>query len=186
MSWSVNRRGMFLVLGLLAAWGLWPSGLSAQSTVSNVGNISLTAKVQQQLTVTLGANAVNFSLNTAGAAVGTPTIPITTTWAVSAINNIQVVAYLDSATISLTNGVQTIPSNMVFGSLNGSAYVAFTQAGTCVGCSLVLFNQTITSSNLSGTRTDNLSLKIDLTSTTAATIPAGTYIGTVHIQAIAT
>jgi hypothetical protein len=67
-----------------------------------------------------------------------------------------------------------------------SSYTAFTATNGNVtaatsGATLRLFNVTLSSANRSSTRTDNLSLKIDLSSLTQ--IPADTYTGTLILEA---
>jgi hypothetical protein len=67
-----------------------------------------------------------------------------------------------------------------------TTYTAFTQSPTgqalgVSGASLVLSTTPITSSNYSSTRTDNLNLEINLTGLNG--IAAGTYTGTLNLQA---
>jgi len=95
--------------------------------------------------------------------------------------------YFASSTVALTDGAShNIPSSAVFGQVTTgvpTSFTAFTQTGPFggAGASLHLFSQGITVSNVSSTRTDNLSLRIDLTS--APQTSAAVYTGTLQIQA---
>jgi hypothetical protein len=89
----------------------------------------------------------------------------------------------------LTDGLSTpdnIPSSEVLGQVTSgtpTSYTAFTQSNT-VGTAnggLLLYTQTLTSSNRSSNRTDNLNLEINLGA--QPQLPAGSYTGLLNIQA---
>jgi len=81
--------------------------------------------------------------------------------------------------------VSYIPASVIFGQVPTglpTSYTAFTQAGPfgAAGASLQLIT-TGSLLSLGGSRTDTLSLKIDLTS--LPQLPAATYTGTLYLQA---
>jgi hypothetical protein len=110
--------------------------------------------------------------------------------------SVNVIGWFSTPSQALTNGAGTnIPSSRMKGQLTPgapaptsypAAFTAFTQnavggIGTAGG-SLRLFQINISGSNKIQTRTDNLSLQVDLTG--AGVLPPGTYSGTLNIQAV--
>lgn len=103
--------------------------------------------------------------------------------------SVELVAYFTVPTQALTAGSTQIPSSRVLGRMTTglpAAYTAMTQgpvagAGTAGG-SLHLFSQSIAGANKVSSRTDNLDLALDLVG--LPTLPAGTYSGTLTIQAV--
>jgi hypothetical protein len=110
--------------------------------------------------------------------------------------SVNVIGWFSTPSQALTNGAGTnIPSSRMKGQLTPGApaptsypatFTAFTQnavggIGTAGG-SLRLFQINISGSNKIQTRTDNLSLQLDLTG--AGVLPPGTYSGTLNIQAV--
>jgi hypothetical protein len=110
--------------------------------------------------------------------------------------SVNVIGWFSTPSQALTNGAGTnIPSSRMKGQLTPgapaptsypAAFTAFTQnavggIGTAGG-SLRLFQINISGSNKIQTRTDNLSLQLDLTG--AGVLPPGTYSGTLNIQAV--
>jgi hypothetical protein len=97
-----------------------------------------------------------------------------------------VYASFDSATSALNDGNgNSIPSVNVFGQVATglpTTYTAFTQASPfgAAGAGLQLYSQTINRTNFTGTRTDTLNVRIDVTN---LPLPTGVYVGTLHIQA---
>lgn len=158
----------------------------AQSQVnSNTATITLNATLGASVTVAATPSNVNFTLQSGGAATGTPSVNITTTWILGSQTSVKLVGYFSSATTALsdTSG-NSIPTSEVFGQLNAGSFSPFTETTAVLGtsgASLTLFTQTISSSNLSSNRSDILNLKIDLTS--QPQLPAGTYTGTLTLQA---
>ena len=154
---------------------------------SNQASVLLTATLLEAVTVTALPSAVNFNLASGSTADGSTPVAITTVWVLGATrSSLKLYGSFDSSTAALTDGGgDDIPSADVLGQVTtGSAptYTPFTQTAPfgAAGAGLQLFSQGITIANLTGTRTDNLNLRIDLTS---LSIPAGVYIGTLHIQA---
>lgn len=140
------------------------------------------------LTVTASPATVNFSLVPNGVATGSSPIVITTTWTgISLLSSINMYAYFSVASRALSGGVPAsyIPSSCVLGQDPGgipTTFTAFTQTNPFggAGASLKLYSTTSVLS-LGGSHTDNLSLKIDLT--TLPQLPAATYQGMLLIQA---
>lgn len=110
--------------------------------------------------------------------------------------SVNVIGWFSTPSQALSNGAGTnIPSSRMKGKLTPGApaptsfpatFTAFTQnavggIGTAGG-SLRLFQITISGGNKTQTRTDNLSLQLDLTG--AAVLPPGTYSGTLNIEAV--
>lgn len=147
------------------------------------------------LTVTTSPSSVNFALAQGGVSFGSTSVAITTTMSgITLFSSISLFGYFASASSALSDSSatpNTIPSSAVWGLMptgSPSIYKAFTQSGMLgtPGATLLLF--TTNSMSASGCvpiiavcRTDNLSLKIDLTN--LPQLPAGTYTGALVLQA---
>ena len=178
-------RSAVAILLLAAA-----SSLAAAQLNSNTQTISLSATLPESLTVGLSASSVTFNL-TAGSATnaGNTGVTATTTWVLRpSRTTLRVLAYFGSATAAMTDGGgNNIPSSSFFISNNGGASAAVnqTQAGFGVANSALQLSSTaITNANRAGNRTDAMLFNINLT--TLPQLPAGTYTGTLNIQAQAT
>jgi len=142
---------------------------------------------QESLTVSALPSAVSLNLAPGGEAVAPVPVTITTTWILGVTRlTVNLYASFSSSPAALTDGLgHNIPSASVLGQVTTGAptiFTAFTQTGPFggAGADLKLFSQGIGVSNRTGLRSDNLILKIDLTS---VPIPAGIYLGTLNIQA---
>ena len=179
-----------LFLGLLCTASLGLAGSASAQVNSNTATVALTATLGETLTVSATPGTVNFTLISGAAATGSAPIVISTNWVLrsnrSAVN---MYAWFATPAAALTDGLATpnnIPSSEVYGQVTTgtpTSYTAFAQSnalGTASG-GLALFSQAITSANRTGSRSDNLGLKIDLTS--QPQLPAGSYSGTVTLQA---
>lgn len=177
-----------IVLGL--GFGFLASAPAFAQVTSNTQSVSLTATLSEAVTISATPTAVTFSLVKGGTATGSAAVAITTTWVVLPTRaNLILDAYFSSTTAALTDGASTpdnIPTSEVLGQVTTGTpitYTAFTQSaglGTA-GAGLTLLTVALTSANRSGTRTDNLNLEINLASQTQ--LPAGTYTGTLTLQA---
>jgi hypothetical protein len=162
---------------------------SAQAINSGPQPIALNATLTETLTVTLTANAVNFTL-TPGAATnaGSTNITATTAWVLKPGRTaVGVYAYFANAASALNDGAgNNIPSSAFSISDNGGAATALTNSVAFSGANagLQLANVAITGANKTSNRTDAMAFNINLT--TLPQLPAGTYIGTLNIQAQAT
>jgi len=143
------------------------------------------------LTVAASPAFVTFRLLSKGLATGSSAVAVTTTWGGNVCLltcTIRLYAYFSSATAALSGGspVVNIPSSSVLGQMptgTPTAYTAFTQSNPLggAGASLLLFTQTYLAIAPAGNRTDALNLQINLAS--QPQLPAGTYSGTLFIQA---
>jgi hypothetical protein len=180
----VRRRNLTLVkiLSCLVVVVLFPSLASAQLN-SNIAGVNLTAVLTTSLTLSASPGAVNFNLVPSGVANGSGTVAVTTTWTlVPSVGAVTVWAYFSTAAAALSDGAgDNIPSSSVSGSPNGGAFAPFTGVSPfAAGSSLQIFTVRILGNNRTGTRVDNLDLRIN---TTGLNLPAGTYSGVMHIQA---
>lgn len=115
---------------------------------------------------------------------------LTTSWVASTSRaSLNLVAWFSTPTSALTDGATSpnhIPASQVFGQVSTgtpTVFTAFTQS-TGLGAALSglpLMTQALTSANRSGSRVDNLLLKIDLTN--QPLLPAGSYTGILNLQA---
>lgn len=157
---------------------------------SNTASVALNATLGESLTVAATPSTVAIPLVSGATAAGTSPVAITTTWVLSATRTaVTLVGYFSSATVALTNGATTpanIPAAEVLGQMTTgtpTSFTAFTQTaplGTA-GAGLTLFTQPLSGTNRNANRTDNLNLEINLAS--QPQLPAGTYTGTLNIQA---
>jgi hypothetical protein len=177
------------------AMTLAASTATAQALNSGAQTIALNATLAESLTLSLSANAVNFTLSAGSAAnPGSTGITATTAWTLKpGRTSVGVYAYFASTT-ALTDGAgNNIPSSAFFISDNGGASTALTAtvpAGGGFGAAnagLQLGAATgITGANKTGSRTDAMTFNINLTGGTLPQLPAATYTGTLNVQAQAT
>jgi hypothetical protein len=180
----LRRPNLTLVKALLflVLVALFPSLANAQLN-SNIAGVNLTAVLTTSLTLSASPGAVNFNLVPSGVANGSGTVAVTTTWTlVPSVGAVTVWAYFSTAVAALSDGAgDNIPSSSVLGSPNGGAFAPFTGVSPfAAGSSLQIFTVRILGNNRTGTRVDNLDLRIN---TTGLNLPAGTYSGVMHIQA---
>ena len=189
---QINRSRLSSAVALaLAALIAVPLHAKAASLNSNAPTVSLSATLSEALTVSTTVSAVNFNLVNGQTVLGSASVPITTNWVLlPSRTSVKLYGFFASSTAALTDGYTTpdlIPAANVLGQVATGApttYTAFTQTNSGFGAasaSLLLYSQAISgsSSNFVGTRTDNLALEIS----TPAALPAGTYTGTLTIQA---
>jgi hypothetical protein len=157
---------------------------------SNTASVALKATLGESLTVAATPSAVTIPLVSGGTATGTSPVAITTTWVLSATRTaVTLVGYFSSATVALTDGAATpdnIPASEVLGQMTTgtpTSFTAFTQTAPlgAAGAGLTLFTPGLSPTNRTANRTDNLNLEINLAS--QPQLPAGTYTGTLNIQA---
>ena len=112
---------------------------------------------------------------------GDATISVTTDWVlIPSIGDVTIYAYVDDPTAALTNGFDFIPAANVEGSVDGGALTAFTAASPFGGVGVLVGSVTIIGNNKNSSQVNTLDLNINLT---GLTLSAGTYTGTMHIQA---
>jgi hypothetical protein len=175
---------MAAALTLLGAVLATPAG--AQVLNSAASTITLQAKLSESLAVSLSGSSVNFTL-TAGSATnpGSTSITATTTWTLRpSVGSIKLYAFFASSASALTDGAgDNIPSADFQISNNGGAFNALTSTVPFGGANagLLLSTTPILGNNKTGSRTDVMNFNINLS--TLPNLPAGTYTGTLTIQA---
>jgi len=180
------------IFGALFAIGFLVASLSAYGAPlnSNTASVSLSATLAESLTVAATPSSVSFTLVSGGTANGSAPVAVTTAWVLNRNRtSVSLVGYFSSATAALTDGGSpaiTIPTSEVLGRVTTgtpTTYTAFTGSPALApaGAGLGLFTQTITDTNRAANRSDNLDLQINLTA--QPQLPAGTYTGTLSIQA---
>jgi hypothetical protein len=185
----------FLLRRIVSLAGLAALVCSASSVAygqltSNTATVTLTATLLESLTISATPAAVTFALAQGGTATGSSAVAIHTTWLLLPTRaNLILDGYFASAAAALTDGDATpdvIPTSAVLGQVptgTPTTFTAFTQTAALgpAGAGLTLFTLPLTLLNRAGTRTDNLSLEINLAA--IPQLPAGTYTGTLTLQA---
>jgi hypothetical protein len=140
------------------------------------------------LGVTDSPGSVSFTLTPGGTSTASSSIAITTTWVggLGFTGSLILYGYFSSATAALSGGtpVSNIPSSDVFGQVptgTPTSYTAFTQTTPYSGASGLQLYSITSVAVLGGNRTDNLSLKINLSS--IPQLPAATYTGVLYLEA---
>jgi hypothetical protein len=183
------------IFAVAAAVALVTTVASAQAINSGAQTIALNATLAESLTLSLSANAVNFTLAAGSAAnAGSTNITATTTWVLKPGRTaVGVYAYFANAAQALTDGAgDNIPSSAFFIADNAGAPTALVNtvpAGGGFGGALAglqLATVPITGANKNASRTDAMAFNINLTGGTLPQLPAATYTGTLNIQAQAT
>jgi hypothetical protein len=166
---------------------LLSSAAAVQAQVINSGaqTIALSATLTESLSVNLSSNSVSFTL-TGGSATNAASggVTATTTWIAHPGRNLAVLAYFASSTAAMTDGFgNNIPSADISISNNGGGYAPLTNTVALGGASagLQLFAVKVTGTNKNGSNVSNMLFNLDLS--TISQLPAGTYTGTLNIQA---
>ncbi len=144
------------------------------------------------MTVTASPSFVNFRLVSRGVATGSNAINLTTTWGGSLCLlscTINLYAYFSGPNAALSGGGSppaSIPAAEVLGQVptgSPTSFTAFTQSNPLggSGASLLLLQQSFFLITGGGSRTDPLNLEINLAN--QPQLPAGSYSGTLYIQA---
>ena len=166
------------------------SAAFGQITSSPPATVALTATLGESLTLSATPSTVTFALAQGATATGSSAVAIHTTWLLLPTRaNLIIDGYFASATAALTDGDATpdlIPTSAVLGQVptgTPTTFTAFTQTAALgpAGAGLTLVTLPLTVLNRAGTRTDNLTLEINLAA--LPQLPAGTYTGTLTLQA---
>ena len=177
-----------VLLGCLA--GAMPGAATAQAV--RVAAVKPTPDTSVgSLTLSATPASVSFGLVARGVAPGSAPVEITTTWGGSFCLftcTINVYGFFSSATAALSGGspIVDIPTSEVLGQVPTgipTTYTSFTQSSSFggAGASLELFQQSFFLIAGGNSRTDALDLEIDLSN--QPQLPAGTYTGTLFIEA---
>lgn len=178
--------------GLLFCWvlGLMPRPVTAQAIRVGRSKVAPDTAVSS-LTVSASPASVSFRLVPKGIATGSSAVTVTTTWGGNlclSTCTIKLYGYFVNASAALSGGapVVKIPSSEVLGQVptgSPTSYTPFTQSNPLggAGASLLLFTQSFFLITGGGRRTDALNLEINLAN--QPQLPAGTYSGTLFIQA---
>ena len=158
---------------------------AAQVVNSGAATIALNANLSESVSLSLSANAVNFTLAAGNASnPGSTSVTATTAWALKpSRGSLNIYAFFSSSASALTDGAgDNIPSSSFEISDNGAAFTALTSTTPFGGASagLQLGSVKILGNNKQGTRTDTMNFNINLAP--LPNLPAGTYTGTVTIQ----
>jgi hypothetical protein len=165
-----------------------PLAANAGSLNSNAPTVALSAKLDESLSLSIVNGTVGFTLSNGTTTAGDKSVAITSKWTLLPTRtSVKVYGSFADSTAALTDGSSNnITSANVLGKVSTgtpTAFTAFSQSGPFggAGASLLLVNQAISAStpNFVGTRTDNLDLEIS----TPSDLPAGTYAGTLTLQA---
>jgi hypothetical protein len=187
--WMIKSAPKVLYLRPFAARAVVTSLLVlAASAVTRAQSVTVSISGTQVQWNTANGNPLNPG---SAANAGNTPIVVTTTW-----DNLQpgggrtlsLYAYFGSATAALVDTLcfsacTNIPSSGVELSINGAALAPINQTGPfgAAGASLQIFSLRITGSNKNGTRADTLNFNINLS--TLPLLEAGTYTGTLFVQA---
>lgn len=179
-----NRFGRaLLLLPALVLWSVIPTSAQVRS---NIAGVNLAANLGDSISVSASPGQVNFALVSNGVSVGNPTLTVTTAWVFAKNETVNTYAYFSSSTSALSDGAgHNIPSSSVSGNVNGSGFQTF---GACppyeaTACLLIVNNDHVTGRpRWVGSDSSTLQLRI---STVGLSLQAGTYVGVLHIQAVA-
>ena len=173
----------FLV-GLAALWTSNP--LQAATVTSPRVDVALHAIILTSITVAVANPAIEFGVVTPGNTKPAPAQAqsVVTTWNLNAGVTLKLYAYFDSAANAMTGTLSgdMIPVSAFTATVNGGSPQGFTATSpfTAAATALPLYSVPISSVNAVATRTDALSLTMNLTGLTPQ---ADTYLGTMHLQA---
>ncbi len=187
------KLSKLLLLGMVSLGMAETFALAADAQAVRVSRHGLTALPDTpvgSLAVSVTPSAVSFTLVSKGTATGSSAINVTTSWSKTTCSptcTVNLYGYFTSSTSALTAGTGgSIATSAVLGKVptgTPTAYTAFTQTGVfgAAGASLLLFSQAISGQASKTSRTDALSLEINLSGQPQQ--PAGTYTGTLYIEA---
>ncbi len=181
-----KRAQIAKIVGSVALLVCAAAMCNAQVRNSAAQPIALNAVLSQSVTLTLSANAVNFAL-TAGSAAnpGSTSITATTAWTLKpSVGSVKVYAFFSNSASALNDGGgNNIPSADFQISNNGGAFTPLTNTVPFGGANagLQLSSTPILGNNKTGTHNDVMNFNINLAP--LPNLPAGTYTGTLTIQA---
>ncbi|MCI0350436.1 MAG: hypothetical protein L0Z53_13505 [Acidobacteriales bacterium] len=174
---------MIAMLGTMGAFAQLTSG--AQT-------ITLTASVNESLTVTPSAGSYDFGVVNPGTATNGPgtTVAITTDYRLNnSRTNVRLCAYFGAAATAMTGPADNIPSSAIEvrgGALLGATFTPIN--GNCgfgvAGAARTLADYAVGPGTRRATQVENFEFNLNLT--TLPNLNADTYTGTLNVQAQAT
>jgi hypothetical protein len=159
---------------------------AAQAVRVGQGAARPAAVLGGSVTVSAAPAFVSFRLVSKGVATSSAGVGVTTTWrGLSRLSKLNLYGYFSSAGAALTGGspAVNIPTSAVLGQVptgSPAAYTPFTQNNPIGGSSLLLYGELFMTAG-NGFRADTLNLEITLEG--LPQLPAGTYTGTLYLQA---
>jgi hypothetical protein len=177
-----NRIGF--VLCLLFCFGT--VGGAAQVVRVGQGGAKPAAALGGSVTITAAPAFMSFHLVSKGVAASSSGVGVTTTWTgLSRLCKLNLYGYFSSSGAALTGGTPAvnIPSSAVLGQVQTGSpltYTPFTRSNPMSSASLLLLCELFMGGG-NGSRTDTLNMEIDLED--LPQLPAGTYTGTLYLQA---
>jgi hypothetical protein len=159
---------------------------AAQAVRVGQGGARPAAILGGSVTVTAAPAFVNFRLISNGVAASSTGVGVTTTWTgLRRLCKFNLYGYFSGADAALSGGSPpvNIPTSAVLGQVpTGSPleYTPFTQSNPVGGASLLLYCELFMIGG-NGNRTDTLNMEINLEG--LPQLPAGTYTGTLYLQA---
>ena len=177
-------QGILLMLVLLAGQPVF-----AQLN-SNSPAVTLNAALAESLSVSASPASVNVNLVPGGIALGSTPVTITTSWVLASSRAaVTLIGSFGSASVALAgNSIPEvdIPTSAVYGLMSTglptvfTAFTVNTPLGV-VNAGLPLFTQVLTSGTRNSSRTDNLTLEINLI--LIPQLPSATFTGSLLLQA---
>jgi hypothetical protein len=164
---------------LSAQIGLSSSPQTVQLTATKHGSVSVALPAGGAATIPSLVQGLNdFS-----------PVPVTTSWNLDPAQtaSVTLVAFFDSPAWALAGAGDAIPASAVQARVGGAAFLPVNQVSAAggigtAGGSLILFSQAISAPAAIGSRTDDLQMRIDLT--TLPGLAPGTYTGTLALVAV--
>ena len=179
----VSKIQLWVALAAIALLIVAAPASHAQTLNSGAQPITLNGTLTESLTISLSSSAVNFTLlPNPTPANGSGPVNVTTTWVLAGTHaSLSLYAYFASAT-AMNSGGNLIPTANFYGAINAGAFSPFTGGASPFGSaanSKTIFTIAPLTGAFNGTRTDALTFQV----ITPAGAPAGTYTGTLNIQA---
>ena len=184
MQRPLNRA---LALASAVALAMASTAQAQVGLTSNTATVTLNATKSATLTVSPATSTTTLaSITDNSNANAFPNVGITTAWNLTSGTSVNLVGWFGTPASALANGAALIPSSNVEGGINGGGWTAFTGAAVggvgVAGGSLLLMTQSVTGANYFANRTDQLNLRLNLVG--FPTTSAGTYTGTLNLQAV--
>jgi hypothetical protein len=153
---------------------------------SNQATVTLNATKASTLTVTPSVASADLAAITDNSTANNfPGFSVTTDWNLTAGTTVDLIGWFGTPATALANGAAAIPSSRVEAAVNAGAYAPFSGAavgGVGVAGGTRLLSSQAVAANLQNSATDNLALRLNLVGFPTTT--AGTYTGTLNLQAV--